>query len=79
MPPALPSLSGVCEMCTSRVKVREDGTLWRHRRKPSKPAVCARSGRLPRRGQCQAEVADPDQRECPHRVWWRFESDRRRH
>lgn len=79
MPAGVPPLTGVCEMCTSRVKVRQDGTLWRHRRKPSKPAACAGSGQLPRLGTVK--------RKWPTRIsgsvrtvsGGAFESDRRKH
>lgn len=39
-------LTGVCPVCNARVKVKH-GTLWRHRRKPSKPAACTGSGTIP--------------------------------
>jgi hypothetical protein len=41
-------LTGVCPVCNARVKVKHDGTLWRHRRKPSKPAACTGSGTIPK-------------------------------
>jgi hypothetical protein len=42
-------VTGVCTVCNSRVRLKKDGTLWSHRRKPSKP-VCQGSGMPPRPG-----------------------------
>jgi uncharacterized protein YjbI with pentapeptide repeats len=43
-------ITGVCTVCNSRAKLKKDGTMWSHRRKPSKPAVCQGSGIPPRPG-----------------------------
>jgi hypothetical protein len=75
-----PPLTGVCPVCTERIKVKEDGTLQRHRRRPSKPTDCPGSGIAPRTGSVK--------RKWPTTVRGRSvravsggatESDRRRH
>jgi hypothetical protein len=43
-------LTGVCAACSARVKIKKDGTVWRHRRKPNKPAACQGSGVAPKLG-----------------------------
>lgn len=40
-------LTGVCSVCTQRVKVKQDGTLWSHQRRKS---ACKGSGTTPRPG-----------------------------
>jgi hypothetical protein len=40
-------LTGVCPVCSQRVKVKQDGTLWSHQRKGS---TCKGSGMAPRPG-----------------------------
>jgi hypothetical protein len=80
MRPPAPPLTGVCETCTTRVKVREDGTLWQHRRRPSKPTACAGSGQLPRPGSVKRKWPTTVRGQSVRAVsGGAFESDRRRH
>ena len=44
------ALTGICAVCTERIKVKADEPLGRHRRRPTKPADCPASGIAPRPG-----------------------------
>ena len=73
-------MTGVCTICNQRVKIKKNGTLWRHRHpSPKKLSDCLGSGMTPRSGSVK--------RKWPYRVrasvrtvsGGAFESDRRRH
>jgi hypothetical protein len=44
-------LTGSCTTCSARVRLKKDGTLWRHGRKSKKnPTGCRGSGMAPKPG-----------------------------
>lgn len=75
-----PPLTGVCPVCTERIKVKEDGTLGRHRRRPSKAADCPGSGIAPKPGSVKRKWSTTVRARSVRTVsGGAMESDRRRH
>jgi hypothetical protein len=43
-------LTGACARCGVRVRLKKDGTVWRHGRTSRKPTACPGSGMVPKPG-----------------------------
>ncbi len=75
-----PPLTGACAACKKRVKVRKDGTLWRHR--PASPKAiseCPGSGTVPPSPTVKRKWPAGVKRSVQPVSGGAFESDRRRH
>jgi hypothetical protein len=71
-------LTGVCPTCVQRVKVKKDGTLWRHQRRQREPC-CPGSGQFPREGTVKRKWPQGGHGSVRAVSGGAFESDRRRH
>jgi hypothetical protein len=72
-----PPLTGICTVCSQRVKVRKDGTLWLHQRRKS---TCGGALKLPREGSVKNKWPTGAAHRSVRTVsGGAFESDRRRH
>jgi hypothetical protein len=74
-----PPLTDVCPVCTNAVKVRENGTLWKHKRRPRSLEPCSGSGEEPKPGSVKRRKPPKGKRSVRTVSGGAMESNRRRH
>jgi hypothetical protein len=72
-----PPLTGVCTVCSQRLRLRKDGMLWLHTRRRS---ACPGAGKPPREGSVKHKwPTAPAHKSVRSISGGAFESDRRKH